>query len=127
MIHGDARGRELGVPTANLALAPGHVLPAQGVYTGVAMLPDDAGLRRAAISVGTNPTFAGERELRIEAHLLDFDGDLYGRPLRLAFRRYLRGQHVRRPGGPRAADAGRHLAGPRRASGGFPQDRRGRR
>jgi riboflavin kinase/FMN adenylyltransferase len=92
VIHGDARGRELGVPTANLALAAGHVLPAQGVYTGVAMLPDDAGLRRAAISVGTNPTFAGERELRIEAHLLDFEGDLYGRPLRLAFRRFLRGQ-----------------------------------
>jgi riboflavin kinase/FMN adenylyltransferase len=92
VIHGDARGRELGVPTANLALAPGHVLPAQGVYTGVATLPDGAGVRRAAISVGTNPTFAGERELRIEAHLLDFDGDLYGRPLRLVFRRFLRGQ-----------------------------------
>ncbi len=92
VIHGDARGRELGVPTANLALAPGYVLPAEGVYTGVAVLPHGLGRRRAAISVGTNPTFSGARQLRIEAHLLDFDDDLYGSPLRIAFRRYVRGQ-----------------------------------
>ena len=94
VIRGDARGRELGVPTANLAVPPGCVLPAEGVYSGAAVLPRGLGVRRAAISIGTNPTFAGPRHLRIEAHLLDFDGDLYGSPLRLEVRRYLRAQQA---------------------------------
>lgn len=94
VIRGDARGRELGVPTANLAVPPGYALPAEGVYSGLAVLPRGQGVRRAAISIGTNPTFAGTRDLRIEAHLLDFDDDLYGSPLRLEFRRFLRGQQA---------------------------------
>jgi len=94
VIRGDARGRELGVPTANLAVPPGYALPAEGVYSGVAVLPRGLGARRAAISIGTNPTFAGSRDVRIEAHLLDFDADLYGSPLRLELRRYLRAQQA---------------------------------
>ena len=94
VIRGDARGRELGVPTANLAVPPGYALPAEGVYSGVAVLPRGLGARRAAISIGTNPTFAGTRDVRIEAHLLDFDDDLYGSPLRLELRRYLRAQQA---------------------------------
>lgn len=76
VVAGDARGGTLGFPTANLRPEPGVVVPAYGIYAGAA----DG--HRAAISIGTNPHYGGE-ERRIEAFLLDFDGDLYGRPLRL--------------------------------------------
>jgi FAD synthase len=71
VVGGDERGRTLGFPTANIAVAPAIVLPALGIYAGWA-----AGTR-AAISIGTNPTYGGEG-LRVEAFLLDFEGDLYG-------------------------------------------------
>ena len=71
VVGGDARGRALGFPTANLELEPGLVVPALGIYAGWA-----AGTR-AAVSIGTNPTY-GAGELRVEAFLLDFGGDLYG-------------------------------------------------
>ncbi len=71
VIRGDGRGRELGFPTANLDIPEGLLVPPDGVYAGWA---ND---HRAAISVGTNPHFDGV-ERRVEAHLLDFDGDLYG-------------------------------------------------
>jgi riboflavin kinase/FMN adenylyltransferase len=91
VVRGDGRGRELGVPTANLGMAPRFVQPAEGVYAGDVVLADGRTFR-AAISVGTNPTFDGEREVRVEAHLLRFDEDLYGARIRVDFRRYLRGQ-----------------------------------
>jgi riboflavin kinase/FMN adenylyltransferase len=71
VVRGDGRGRELGFPTANLDVPAGLLVPPDGVYAGWA---ND---RRAAISIGTNPHFDGV-ERRVEAHLLDFDGDLYG-------------------------------------------------
>ena len=71
---GDRRGRELGFPTANVGVAPGMVLPPYGVYAGAALG------RRAAVSIGVNPHFGGS-EQRVEAFLLDFDGDLYGQRL----------------------------------------------
>ena len=74
VVGGDARGRTLGYPTANIAVEPGVSVPALGIYAGWA-----AGTR-AAISIGTNPTFRGG-ELRVEAFLLDFEGDLYGQRL----------------------------------------------
>jgi riboflavin kinase/FMN adenylyltransferase len=74
VVAGDARGGTLGFPTANLRPDPGIVVPGYGIYAGAA-----AG-HRAAISIGTNPHYGGE-ERRIEAFLLDFDGDLYGRQL----------------------------------------------
>jgi riboflavin kinase / FMN adenylyltransferase len=74
VVSGDARGRALGFPTANLAVESGIVVPALGIYAGWG-----AGVR-AAISIGTNPTYGGD-ELRVEAFLLDFEGDLYGRRL----------------------------------------------
>lgn len=78
--HGDQRGRTIGFPTANIA-AEGEILPANGVYAGHVVLPD--GRRFPSVSnIGRRPTFAG-REVRVEAHLLDFDGDLYGQHLRL--------------------------------------------
>jgi riboflavin kinase / FMN adenylyltransferase len=71
VVRGDGRGRELGFPTANLDVPDGLLVPPDGVYAG--WTRD----RRAAISIGTNPHFDGV-ERRVEAHLLDFDGDLYG-------------------------------------------------
>jgi riboflavin kinase/FMN adenylyltransferase len=74
VVAGDARGGTLGFPTANLAVDPGVLVPAYGIYAGSA-----AG-RRAAVSIGTNPHYGGE-ERRVEAFLLDFEGDLYGQRL----------------------------------------------
>ena len=91
VVRGDGRGRELGVPTANLGMEHGFVLPAEGVYAGEVVLGDGRRFR-AAISVGTNPTFDGEREVRVEAHLLRFDEDIYGVAMRVEFLRFLRGQ-----------------------------------
>jgi riboflavin kinase/FMN adenylyltransferase len=74
VVLGDQRGGTLGYPTANLALPPDMAVPAYGIYAGAALG------HRAAISVGVNPHYGGE-ERRIEPHLLDFEGDLYGRRL----------------------------------------------
>jgi len=74
VVRGDGRGRQLGFPTANLDLPPELLVPPDGVYAGW------TNGRRAAVSIGTNPQFDGV-ERRVEAHLLDFDGDLYGKRL----------------------------------------------
>jgi riboflavin kinase / FMN adenylyltransferase len=74
VVRGDGRGRELGFPTANLDVPQGLLVPPDGVYAGWTLD------RRAAVSIGTNPHFEGV-ERRVEAHLLDFDDDLYGRRL----------------------------------------------
>jgi riboflavin kinase/FMN adenylyltransferase len=87
VVHGDARGRTIGYPTANIEVTPWAAVPADGVYAGFACW---AGRRQpAAISIGTNPTFAG-RERRVEAFLLDFDGDLYGEYMAYEFTHRLR-------------------------------------
>jgi len=83
VVAGDARGGTLGFPTANLRLDPGLLVPAYGIYAGAA----DG--HRAAISIGTNPHYGGE-ERRVEAHLLDFSGDLYGQRIVLELWRRLR-------------------------------------
>ena len=76
VVSGDQRGGTLGFPTANLAVEPHLLVPAYGIYAGAAF----GG--RAAISIGVNPHYGGS-ERRIEAFLLDFEGDLYGRKLRI--------------------------------------------
>lgn len=86
VVHGDQRGRELGFPTANLVPDEALVCPGHGVY---ACLADGA---PAAVSVGVRPTFQTGRGELIEAYVLDFDGDLYGRELRLDFLARLRGE-----------------------------------
>jgi riboflavin kinase/FMN adenylyltransferase len=83
VVSGDARGGTLGFPTANLRPEPDLLVPAYGIYAGAA----DG--HRAAISIGTNPHYGGV-ERRVEAHLLDFQGDLYGRTLVLQLWRRLR-------------------------------------
>jgi riboflavin kinase / FMN adenylyltransferase len=93
VVVGDRRGRPLlGVPTANLAVPAGVALPTDGVYAG--HLTDDADgvARPAAISVGTNPQFGTDR--RVEAHVVDFDADLYGHRVSVGFAHHLRGQAV---------------------------------
>jgi riboflavin kinase/FMN adenylyltransferase len=90
--HGDARGRLLGFPTANVSVPENICLPADGVYSGT-FSADDEIARPAAISVGRRPTFYAEAGLSmVEAYVLDFDGDLYGRRARVRFRHRLRGQ-----------------------------------
>ena len=83
VVAGDARGGTLGFPTANLRPEPGVLVPGYGIYAGAA----DG--HRAAISIGTNPHYGGD-ERRIEAFLLDFAGDLYGRRLTLELWQRLR-------------------------------------
>ena len=74
VVSGDARGGTLGFPTANLAVPANLLVPAFGIYAGAAEG------HRAAISIGVNPHYGGH-ERRVEAFLLDFEGDLYGRRL----------------------------------------------
>jgi riboflavin kinase/FMN adenylyltransferase len=74
VVTGDARGGTLGFPTANLDVRPELLVPANGIYAGAACE------HRAAVSIGTNPHYGG-RERRVEAHLLDFSDELYGRQL----------------------------------------------
>lgn len=89
VVEGDKRGRTIGFPTANLSLAETHVLPADGVYACRVFL-DGAGLP-AVTNVGVRPTFDGLRHA-VEAHLLDWSGDLYGQSIRVEFLARLRGE-----------------------------------
>jgi riboflavin kinase/FMN adenylyltransferase len=91
VVHGDKRGRELGFPTANLLPADGFVTPGHGVYACRATIASGE-VYAAATNVGVRPMFVTGRGELIEAYLLDFDGDLYGRPLRLEFLKRLRGE-----------------------------------
>jgi len=84
--HGDKRGRELGFPTANLVPDEAFVHPGHGVYAAWAHG------HCAAVNVGIRPQFQTGRGLLIEAFLIDYDGDLYGETLRVAFTRRLRGE-----------------------------------
>ncbi|MEV4668261.1 riboflavin kinase [Microbacterium sp. LWO12-1.2] len=80
VVRGDGRGRELGFPTANLALDSG-VPPVDGIYAAWVRVGDDPRRCAASVSIGANPTFPGRRERRVEVHLHDAAGDLYGRRL----------------------------------------------
>jgi riboflavin kinase/FMN adenylyltransferase len=86
---GDRIGHEIGWPTVNLAVPPGKLVPGHGIYAGWATTP--SGEHAAAISVGYRPTF-DKTDLRVEAYLLDFDGDLYQQRLELRFVARLREQ-----------------------------------
>ena len=89
--HGDHRGRTIGFPTANLEYAREKVIPAGGIYACWAHVGDEK--YKAAINIGTNPTFTPDRQtLNVEAYLLDFDRDIYGEMLRLDFVKRLRNE-----------------------------------
>jgi riboflavin kinase / FMN adenylyltransferase len=89
---GDQRGRELGWPTANVAVPDGMQLPADGIYAGWYVRPDGTELP-TAISLGRRPTFYEEQPYSLlEAHVIDFSGDLYDEEARVRFVRRLRGE-----------------------------------
>jgi riboflavin kinase / FMN adenylyltransferase len=87
VVIGNARGGTLGFPTANLSVRPDLVVPSFGIYAGSALG------HRAAVSIGTNPHYGG-RERRIEAFVLDFEGDLYGQRLIVELWRRLRDERA---------------------------------
>ncbi len=89
--HGDKRGRTLGYPTANLVPREGYATPGHGVYA-CRVRTADGRWHAAATNVGVRPMFESGLGELIEAYLLDFDGDLYGQPLRVEFLRRLRGE-----------------------------------
>jgi riboflavin kinase/FMN adenylyltransferase len=90
--QGDKRGRELGFPTANVAVPAEVQLPADGIYAGWYLRPDGE-VHAAAISLGRRPTFYEHADASLlEAYLIDWDGDLYGEPARVRFVTRLRGE-----------------------------------
>src|SRR3954452_2667225 len=90
IVHGDKRGRTLGFPTANLVPDNALTVPGHGVYACQAEVDGERHL--AAVNVGVRPTFKTGRGLLVEAFLLDFEADIYGRELRLDFLERLRGE-----------------------------------
>jgi riboflavin kinase / FMN adenylyltransferase len=92
VMHGDERGRELGFPTANVAVPDEICLPADGIYAGEYRTTDGV-WRPAAISLGRRPTFYADADASLlEAFLLDFEGDLYDQPASVRFVERLRGE-----------------------------------
>jgi riboflavin kinase/FMN adenylyltransferase len=90
--HGDERGRELGFPTANVSVPGDILLPADGIYAGWCVRADGS-VHPTAISLGRRPTFYAEAHASLlEAHLLDFAGDLYDEAVRVRFVARLRGE-----------------------------------
>jgi riboflavin kinase/FMN adenylyltransferase len=90
--RGDERGRDLGFPTANVSVPGDILLPADGIYAGWFERPDGS-VHQAAISLGRRPTFYAEAHASLlEAHLLDFTGDLYGERVKVRFVARLRGE-----------------------------------
>jgi riboflavin kinase/FMN adenylyltransferase len=89
VVRGAGRGREFGIPTANVDCS-GVLLPRPGIYATQVQILGEPGLYLAATSLGTNPTFQEGGALTLEANLLDFDRDLYGQVLRVSFVERLR-------------------------------------
>ncbi len=89
VVHGDGRGRRINIPTANIDYPKDKVIPATGIYACWAWVAGEK--HPAAINIGTNPTFTPEKEIpNLEAHILDFDRELYGQEVKLEFVEYLR-------------------------------------
>jgi riboflavin kinase/FMN adenylyltransferase len=93
VVHGSGLGRTIGYPTANLSLATNRLVPMNGVYAATVELADGE-QHRAAVNIGVRPTVERDGALLVEAHLLDFDGDLYDSRISVGFRRWVR--HERR-------------------------------
>ncbi len=88
--HGDKRGRTIGFPTANVALGR-HLEPARGVYAVMVRLADGT-THRGVANIGRRPTVADGTQSRLEVHLFDFDGDLYGQEISVALHAFLRAE-----------------------------------
>lgn len=91
VVPGDQRGRTLGIPTANIAVWPEQILPANGIYAGWVWV--DGQRRLAVTNVGSRPTFTqGAVDTTVEAYILDFHQDIYGKTIRFEFAEYLRSE-----------------------------------
>jgi riboflavin kinase / FMN adenylyltransferase len=91
VIHGDGRGRQIGIPTANLSIWSERIMPARGVYATLAWIRNRA--VPAVSNIGLRPTFETNTTLaRVETHLLDTEEDLYGVELKLEFIKFLRSE-----------------------------------
>ncbi|WP_217902138.1 riboflavin kinase [Rhodococcus sp. OK302] len=91
VVYGDQRGRQLGFPTANVPVDYQQDVPTDGVYAGWLRRMDTRDIYPAAISVGTNPTFEGVRDRRIESYVLDrTDLELYGVAVEISFVAHVR-------------------------------------
>ncbi len=89
VVHGDGRGRRINIPTANIDYPKDKVIPVNGVYACWAWIGEEK--HPAAVNIGINPTFTPDKETsNVEAHILDFDRELYGQELKLEFVEYLR-------------------------------------
>jgi riboflavin kinase/FMN adenylyltransferase len=91
VIHGDGRGRRINVPTANISYSHEKLIPATGIYACWAYIEGDR--FQAAVNVGYNPTFTPDKETpNVEAHIIDFNRDLYGQVIKLDFVARLRAE-----------------------------------
>ena len=86
--HGRALGRKLGAPTVNMRFAPGVLVPRYGVYAAKAHLRE--GVFSAVTNIGVRPTVSSDHTVSVESHLLDYSGNLYGRPVLLEFVEHIR-------------------------------------
>ncbi len=92
VVHGDQRGRTIGFPTANIAVPPAMCLPADGVYAG-RYVDEQSRSFMCAVNLGRRPTFVERSDHSLlEAHLLDYSGDLYGQRARVTFEKFLRSE-----------------------------------
>lgn len=93
--HGNGIGAQIGFPTANICIHSKKLLPMSGVYAASAELLDDTGIvstiSTAIVNIGNNPT-VGNVEISVEAHLIDYQGDLYGKTLTITFRNFIRSE-----------------------------------
>jgi riboflavin kinase/FMN adenylyltransferase len=90
VVHGEKRGRTIGFPTANVLLGR-HLEPARGVYAVLVRLADGS-THRGVVNIGRRPTVNDGMQSRLEAHLFDFDGDLYGQDISVSLLAYLRAE-----------------------------------
>ncbi|MEA1960014.1 MAG: bifunctional riboflavin kinase/FAD synthetase [Bacillota bacterium] len=90
VIHGEHRGSTIGFPTANIGIDSRYTVPAKGVYAGVVTIEGDVNRYKCVVNIGSKPTFHEIYPLSIEAHIVDYNQDIYGKTVTLTFMEKLR-------------------------------------